>query len=105
MKAQVSLAWLEKQGEQKSVDAPQDLSAFKAQLKEYLLEEGWSKADPIYLDEAVAYKTESLLALISGTAIEGTTPMSKWPIATAALPKSIPMATRKRYSGCPKSWV
>jgi hypothetical protein len=67
-KAQVSLAWLEKQSEQKSVDAPQDLSAFKAQLKEYLLEEGWSKADPIYLDGAVAYKTESLLALIPGTA-------------------------------------
>ena len=67
-KANDSLAWLEKQGEQKPVDASQDLSAVKAQLKEYLLEEGWSKADPIYLDEAVDYKTESLLALISGTA-------------------------------------
>ena len=57
-----------KEAEQKSVDSPQDLSPFKAQLKEYLLEEGWSKADPIYLDEAVDYKTESLLALIPGTA-------------------------------------
>lgn len=57
-----------KEGGRKSVDVSQDLSAFKAQLKEYLLEDGWSKADPIYLDEAVDYKTESLLALIPGTA-------------------------------------
>ena len=48
---------------QKTVE-PQDLSEFKRQLKEYLLEEGWNAPDPIYLDEAVEYKTKRLLSLV-----------------------------------------
>ena len=54
---------LENQGKQKPVE-PQDLSEFKRQLKEYLLEEGWNASDPIYLNEAVEYKTKRLLSLI-----------------------------------------
>lgn len=62
--AKKAIAWLEKQGEQKSVDAPQDLSAFKTQLKECLLEDGWSGADPIYLNDAAVYKAKQELSLI-----------------------------------------